>query len=274
MSTHASYQCIPCLVGATRYWQDICNAGALKTNDESVYFKHVEKAACTTVKYLSLCLTHPELLNAKRDSFAVHAEDTLYAWVHECARLCTVPFSQALKAEATRITFYRNPYSRLVSTYLDKLANPCPAPAESDTQRFFNREILLALKGSSSKHKLTDEEINNGVLSFSSFVAYVCSGLDTINDIHWRRQVDINAAHLIPYAHIVRAESFDTDIAHVHKHYLQLDLPPIPRLNATTHTTSLNKSSFYNEAIAATVYNFYKCDFEVFGYSEDSYSNL
>lgn len=106
----------------------------------------------------------------------------------------------SIMANSTRITFTRDPYTRLYATYVDKFLIP------EFTDRF--KEDILELKSSQAKN---DCEKVMG-LTFPEFVEMILSGVD---DSHWNPvHQKCNPCKFLPDV-IGKMETFTEDITHV-----------------------------------------------------------
>lgn len=149
-----------------------------------------------------------------------------------------------------KFCFVRNPYSRLLSVYLDKIQR----------SRGQKRQVLL--------HMGKDPSQLNAPVSFSEFVDVVCEQPIVNMDPHWRVQYYQTFQDGITYDFIGRLESFRQDIVTVMTRinkdfgrYLSEE-----RRNATDAAELLGKH--YTEALVRKVRAKYAKDFEAFGYSD------
>jgi hypothetical protein len=144
-------------------------------------------------------------------------------------------------------TVVRNPYSRLLSAWLDKV-------------RGAKKEGLSFAK----RHRLGDP----AMLSFADFVDTLYKTSPDYYDHHWATQVSICNITRIPYSHVGSLENIDQTLE-----WISALLPT----NKSSHaayaphgTSSSNKlTSFYDDEVASKVYSIYRDDFTSFGYSPD-----
>jgi hypothetical protein len=93
-----------------------------------------------------------------------------------------------------RFSFVRDPYTRTLSAYLDKLARPEPERAM--------RLKALGLRRDSQP-------------SFAEFLEILTARDPASYDVHWARQSDLAAPDVIAYDIVGHFDSFDADIAAV-----------------------------------------------------------
>ena len=148
-----------------------------------------------------------------------------------------------------RFCFVRNPYSRILSAYLDKIVSH--AHPSAPVYRHFDRNYAKS-----------DESV-----SFAEFLSYLQSTLARRDnwDPHWRPMTSILRPDLVPYDVIGRIESFDTDFQEINRRLGGI-IPDAP--SATPHRTDAGKKmdDIYTDPLRATVRTIYEADFETFGY--------
>jgi len=164
-------------------------------------------------------------------------------------------------------SFVRNPYSRVVSCYCDKLNRYARAFARP-VYYFGKLGQLTALhRGPDESHR---RELNcmKYWIGFPDFVHGLARhGIDF--DTHFMRQSDIVCPDLIPYDYIGKLESFDEDLAEITR---RLGIPDTrsasdtspARMNATAGRSK--KLVSYTDPLRSVVGELYRTDFEEFGY--------
>ena len=153
-----------------------------------------------------------------------------------------------------RFTIVRDPYARVLSCYLSKIARRMP-------QR---TQIIAALDGTDPS-KTTDDGRD---IDFQSFLEVVAAQSVRDMDIHWRPQVDQALIGIIPYDFIGRYESFQAAMGYVkHRAFPKSDV----RMPAATNATgSSNKEGqYYDRRTIDLVRQIYVEDFKAFGYDPD-----
>lgn len=151
-----------------------------------------------------------------------------------------------------RFTFVRNPYTRLLSCYLDRIIPKVSAPY---------RQLI----------SVTDKEIGYD-FSFKEFIEIICQQEPYDQNNHWRLQFDDSCAKLIPYTYIGKQETFAENMEFVWSKIARgIKVPDFKNTNKSpSKTNSKNKlKQYWTGEIADLVATTYKDDFEYFGYSKE-----
>ncbi|MEW6038174.1 MAG: sulfotransferase family protein [Pseudomonadota bacterium] len=143
------------------------------------------------------------------------------------------------------ITFVRNPYTRLISCYINK---------------FVNR--------SDDVHKTFFNHFGKPPIDFTDFILKVCTQSDYEMNPHWRPQHKQIHYHEIPYIHIGRFDNFVADFRRTFEilGIKNQDIPNSRHLNKTDE--SQKHLAVYSKQTVHMVYERYRSDFELFGYSQ------
>ena len=146
--------------------------------------------------------------------------------------------------------FVRNPYSRLLSCYLDKIAGNKP-PKQS---------ILDILGCKTPKEFFTP-------VSFTQFVDAISKqSVENMNP-HWRPQYYQTFQSTIQFDFIGRFETFSSDFDQVLTVVSQGDKPSL-EVEARHKTAAAEKmNTYYNDYLIDMVSQIYKVDFDAFGYN-------
>lgn len=157
------------------------------------------------------------------------------------------PYLTDLFKSTSFFTAVRNPYTRLLSAWLDKIRG-----AKKEGVSF------------ARQHNLG----NPAELSFSNFVETLFSSNTDFFDHHWATQVSICNLGRIPFKHIGSLEAIHDTIKWIKGHI------PITNSHSEIYaphgTASINKiSQYYNDSIAEKVFHIYRKDFATFKYSRD-----
>jgi hypothetical protein len=143
-------------------------------------------------------------------------------------------------------TFVRNPYSRLLSAYLDKIAGNAPQ----------KRRLLLSFD--------MPEETQ---LSFKDFVRLVARQPLIDMDAHWRPQTVATLKRCLRYDFIGSFENLDADFSFVEQRIFPAQKQKL-EVWAPHRTGATDKiSSYYDEETISLVQKIYTDDFKTFGYS-------
>ena len=214
------------------------------------------KSACSSLKYNLWKLEHER----NRASFPPPANKG-GAGVHSTKksplrRITEETLLPALDSSAATFTIVRNPYARLLSSYMDKImGNKRP------------KKFLLMSLG------LRENED----ISFEQFVRHVCSTDAREMDKHWAPQSYLTQIRDLSYDYIGAVENLDPSIRRI------LDLvsgggdqdaaraEEEALASFRPHSTSAAERlrTYYTDELAAAVAERYADDFEMFGYSRD-----
>lgn len=148
-----------------------------------------------------------------------------------------------------RFSFVRNPYSRALSGYLEKIVGAQ-----------WVRDTRLPKLGFRS-----DEEV-----SFTRFLQRVATDEPRTMDIHWAPQHFLLSLDKVEYAFLGRFESFQTDLRRVIEH-LGIDVPADLVTQRTGHTTGAGTRllDYYDDESIELVREIYRGDFDRLGYGLD-----
>lgn len=150
-----------------------------------------------------------------------------------------------LNKKAFTFAFARNPYSRLVSCYKNKI---------HDEQS----EIKNVYFG-----------MFNEKMSFEKFVKQVCKIPDFLSDPHFRSQSTYLFYRKRPmFDYLGHIENFDRDFEYVAKKF---ELSSITSMNVSRKE---DWRTYYNPELAQLVYNRYKKDFKLLGYKKECHNLL
>ena len=211
-------------------------------------FLYIEtpKVACSTVKKV--------LIDAEY-GFKTEPETFEYIHYREFSPLLSVQhvgnFQDFLKRkDIFKFCFVRNPYTRLLSCYLDKIKN----------LEYQSKAVLT---------QLGEPPGSQRILTFEEFVDAVYDQLPINMDPHWRTQYYQNFISGISYDFIGRFEQMDKDLHHVldcldidsEKYYEKVDV------HATSAATLLEQ--YYTPSIVEKVYQKFKIDFDNFDYPKE-----
>lgn len=149
----------------------------------------------------------------------------------------------------TRFTVVREPASRLLSGYLEKIRQGLQQ----------SEPILAALKEQGSGPDLAQD------ISFAEFVEVVAAQDSRDQDPHWRRQTDQIGFGIIDYDAVIHLEDLDTSWDHVAK------LTGVPGLQEQFYCRNSTKAGskitdFFTPGILANVTRAYASDYAAFGY--------
>jgi hypothetical protein len=148
------------------------------------------------------------------------------------------------------ITFVRNPYTRLLSCYRDKILKNRPQKLQ----------VLRLLK-----HPTKDIE---RMISFDEFVKAVVKQSDSEMNPHWRVQTTQILYRIFNYSFIGRFESYENDFVRLFESISNSGaaIPAQRHLNRTREGKREGCRDYYTKELQDLVYERYKEDFSNFGY--------
>jgi hypothetical protein len=148
------------------------------------------------------------------------------------------------------VTFVRNPYTRLLSCYRDKIMGNKNQKAQ-----------ILRILG----YPATDLE---RPVSFEEFARAVASQTDYEMNPHWRVQTTQILFEVLDYSFVGRFENYQADFEALFRHVgiPAESIPNVRHLNRTREGRREGCASHFTDEIQALVYERYKKDFDNFGY--------
>lgn len=148
-------------------------------------------------------------------------------------------------------TFVRNPYSRILSAYLDKIAN-----LEREAYAAKRRNIL----------KFSDAD---GGLSFAAFIRYL-EQRGLYENPHWAPQTAMLPVAVEKIHFVGRVENLDDDLGFVVNRLFGAVAYQGPIIREINRTHSAHKmAQYYDRDLSERVYGLYKADFDAFAYAKD-----
>jgi sulfotransferase famil protein len=209
-------------------------------------FVEVPKAGCTVVKRV---MRHSEHAGAPFDqSVSVHdrARSPLAAPLRDGFDLDEV-FGP--DGSMFRFSFVRNPYSRVLSCYLEKIAG-----------EQWLRELRLPRLGFAP-----DEHV-----SLAAFLERVADQPMAEMDIHWAPQAVLLSLGRVTYDFLGRFESFHADLSAVIAR-VGFDAPEHLLHQRSAHTTNARDKvmEYYDDRTLRLVRHIYRADFDRLGYGRD-----
>lgn len=148
-----------------------------------------------------------------------------------------------------RFSFVRNPYSRALSCYLEKIAG-----------EQWLRDMRLPDLGFDPRDEV----------SFVAFLKRVAEQSPAEMDIHWAPQHFLLSLGKVSYDFLGRFESFHADLRRVID-ALELEVPDHLLERRTAHVTEAGRRlhDYYDDESVALVREIYRGDFEHLGYGRD-----
>ncbi len=213
------------------------------------YFFHtIGKAANSTVKHVCYQL---ELQGTRSPMPSVH--DRASAPLLAPRQLNEDLLKDVLSGpDYFRFTFVRDPFARLLSCYLDRIADRKSRPY---------RQLIAAL-GKERGYRP----------GFAEFIEAICAQSPYEQNNHWRVQYDDAMMAEIAYDHIGRQESFDADMDAIMARITGKTQSRVAgEVNASPAQTSSGSrlGEFWDRRLARLVQDHFARDFEHFGYEAE-----
>jgi len=176
------------------------------------------------------------------------------------------PFMEAEKIYSKRgivkFLFVRNPYSRLLSLYIDKVEK---ADIGSDEFKMYMEYFHSKKYAETTKVKPTFEEFVRGIFDRKN----------RLNNIHesWLPQTTLCYVSVIDYEFIGRYENLEVDSAIVFRLLNITEVYPTRDMifqseSNASHPEVLSK--YYNKSLRDLVFLMFRKDFDILGYEKDS----
>lgn len=141
-------------------------------------------------------------------------------------------------------SFVRNPYSRILSSYLNKIKLNEDEKGDN-IARFLGKESYLEV-------------------SFEDFLTYLENG-GIYKNAHWAKQYDLLPIPLEDFNYIGKTENLNQDLTHVLEEIFGKPYPIISVKEHGTGASQLIKEIRYKTK--KRIYELYRSDFDIFGYA-------
>lgn len=238
------------VVTAHKAYGDFENNTNISLRNKYVYLA-VDKVANSTIKN---CLFEIEYLPVKKNPVTLY--DKRCSPLLSPYQLPPNLLDEVLNSgRYFRFAFVRNPYSRLLSCYLDRIQRIRSRPRKQ-------LEKYLAARG-----------VEAGEINFSVFVHAVCEQSSPQQNSHWRAQVDDILYDHIEYDFIGRFEHLWDDMAEVSRRIWGEVRPQManPDVNKSPRVTNADSrlAEYYTPELADRVYERFYRDFMAFGYERE-----
>lgn len=222
-----------------------------------LYFE-VPKAACTKMKELlrtleqgpSLELFVGDLLETRRDMF-VHARQNVP--LPSLVDLDDQTQRTVLESpDFLRFTFVRNPYTRVISAWKNKVVLCEPG----------YEKVYLQIKGALPPIQ------RKSLITFREFIEYISTQCDlrTCNP-HWRLQTEHLFLSSLNFSFIGKIEQMSDGLRRFEQHLGLSDA----FVGGAKNVSHVSAGSEYDKFLADRVYSLYQSDFEAFGYDREAW---
>lgn len=224
----------------------------------------ISKAANTFLKRLLWQVEYENGFARALDDnyFSIHnigwkyASDESSPWVPIEKGMFT-EFQQAWSKRRFRFSVVRNPYTRLLSAYLDKIGG----------QKEKSKHHLF-------RHLNSVPNFDPLSLSFETFVDIVVGTRDSYLNKHWLPQINCLAPSYISCCYIGHFEHMDEILERLRVQFPK-NANSIQNMNTAVHKTNSSSQTqeyYRDEKVAKKVYNRFKSDFELLGYGRDPFN--
>lgn len=175
------------------------------------------------------------------------------------------PEARALLADPAyfRFLFVRDPYTRLLSCYMDKFRNTDPAYVRREYRAFLAHLF-------SWRHARDADILNDPRPSFRAFVDELIKHDAAEMNAHWRPQTALCGVGVVPYDFVGKMETLHRDVRHVfervgrpHEHFPTQEEIGFPPSGASAEVAD----GLYTVALMFKVRVVYDDDFRLLGYS-------
>ena len=224
---------------------------------DRVVYLEVPKAACTAMKivlrdlYASTPLTmYPRMSRQTKRGMFVHAR--VNAPLPALTELDDAAQRELLEDDdVLRFTVVRNPYTRFVSAWRDKVYLYEPTA----------EDVYLAVRG------VAPDLGHKQPIQFPEFIAHVERTIGATTDPHWRRQVDLTYPDAIRYNHVGKTENLPATIELLYRRAGHEPPETMPRANGA----ALLAGAAYTPTLAERVHQVYAQDFIAFDYDPEAW---
>ncbi|MCR9127461.1 MAG: sulfotransferase family protein [Rhodobacteraceae bacterium] len=246
--------------------------GVWMTESASVMYRVVPKCACSTIGQILYFSDHGRYFDGD-----IHdARDGLHKWAREDSRPAIT--EAALGRETFAFTCVRNPYSRILSSFLDKV---CGIQRNGNRYRGNLVPMLVARYG-------VDIGGPDGTRPFDQIASFRRFLLFARDTIRWRRPMDPDihwsgmAGHAGTFVRnggrfdrVIHTEDFAAGMGDVLSHIEtphRVDLSAVPRFNESAGHGPRRAhpvAAYFDDLSMHLVHEIYRRDFQIFGYDAE-----
>lgn len=226
-----------------------------RKQDYNIFLQHVFISLKNRYTFMAICKNAHStilntLLNIELENKYEMAEDESFFFIHENVPFLSpkqiINFKDFINRNFT-FCFVRNPYSRILSAYLDKIIKKVWV---------FTAPINEAL----GKDQASE-------ISFEEFIIFICAQDFYFLDPHWSSQYYLSCQDLIKYDFIGKFENLEKDLYFV-VNKLGYNFEDFYNSYSPhkTHTSEL-ENDFYTPKLRKMIQEKFEYDFRAFGYS-------
>lgn len=225
--------------------KDLMHATHISLKNKYLYVE-TAKVACSTIKKLLIDAEYEGQVTPVTGEYLHFREFSPLLNARQVGNFQTF----LNRSDIFKFCFVRNPYTRLLSCYLDKIKE----------RRGPNDSLMIQLGYGPFSDK---------VLSFEEFVDAVTAQTIGLMDPHWRTQYYATFQDGIDYNFIGKFENFDNDFRHAISQ-INIDFDQYYMIQ-NGHATNAGEQlkQYYTSTLLEKVYQKYKIDFDYFGYDKE-----
>ncbi|TCP38653.1 sulfotransferase family protein [Rhodovulum marinum] len=250
--------------------------GTWMTTSESMVYRVVPKCACSTIGQIMYFSDHGEFFDGD-----IHdATEGLHKWAQDDSH---APIERVVRGRAAvAFTCVRNPYSRILSSFFDKICG-----IQRNGKRYRGKLVPMLIQKYGIE--VGGEDGKGEFDQIASFRRFLLFARDTIRwrrpmepDIHWSAMSGHVSTFIVNggrYDHIFATETFNDGMQKVldavetpHP----VDLAAIPRFNESEGHGPKRAhpvEAYFDDLSMHLVYEIYKRDFELFRYDFENPAN-
>lgn len=218
-------------------------------------YTEVPKVACTTLKFLMQSIETEAQGGSPRDFNRKLIHNRTQSPLPAIKQMTQPQFDEVIEGKSYfRFSVVRNPFERILSCYLSKIARPMP-------QRARIQSIRQGIPLEAASH-LTE------AVSFKEFLETIATQSIRDMDIHWRPQADQLLLGVVKYDFIGRYERLGDCLGYLKARFFPKSAVMIPGASNATNSASL-LHQHYDAGCIELVRNIYADDFAILGYDNN-----
>jgi hypothetical protein len=225
-------------------------------DNHKLIYCYVPKAACTSWKKVMLVLAgHVQSVHVgKARAPHTRSHHKMMSDLSESER------KKRLRTY-TKFMVYREPFSRLLSAYIDKFTD------DNELRKKYGPRIIAMYRENPSKQSLRSGNVN--FVEFIRFVVYRAESISSFNiNEHWQSQVSLCQPCVVDYDYYSEMQTVGQD-AEAILQSIGAESVEFPQSHVTK--SSINMTQFYSDIDPRLIRKYvklFKKDFDIFGYSK------
>lgn len=250
------------------YYRPFFNASVTLLKNYNVVYVENSKVACTKIKKALLSM----------DNWPRTADEILEkeVYIHNKKKTGLIGPESLTSKGLTKLVedpsffrfgFVRNPYDRTLSAYVDKIS----APQKDPTKKNYipvAQKIKAHFTGADYKKINLDKQ----PVTYQEFIRYLSRQKPYDMDRHWLHQHLTMWHPYVRFDFLGQLETFDRDFSLV---LTKIGAPEqlIRSVTKKANASRRANKKYYDETLAEEVYKIFKKDFDIYGYSKESWVN-